>query len=237
MILDDQITQIEHGLEILDLKYDQQQLLALRNYAELLYAENSKLNLTRIPLERFAVDHILDSLAAAKHFILDSSTSLIDLGTGAGLPGIPVKIFWPQLDIVLLDAREKKVAFLKKVIRSLQLTKIEAVHGRAEDLAHASDFRERFDFSVARALAELDVYLEMAVAFVKLGGKVLGLKSQFADQEIDKARPVAAKLGCLPIDTIKYLVPCSDLCRCLVSTVKNSPTESTIPRSTKRLNN
>ena len=236
MNLDGQREVIEQGLEELSLSYADSQIDALMKYGELLYEENAKLNLTRIPAERFALDHILDSLAAAKVFIDESVTSLIDLGTGAGLPGIPIKIFWPNIKIELVEAREKKIGFLEKVIRRLGLEGVNAHHVRAEDLAHKEEYREQYDLVCARALADMSVYLELAVGFIKLGGKVVALKSDSSREEMLKAQPVAKTLGCAAIEIAKYKIPGSEIDRDIAWVTKINKTDSAYPRSIKKIN-
>ncbi|MEZ4754404.1 MAG: 16S rRNA (guanine(527)-N(7))-methyltransferase RsmG [Bdellovibrionota bacterium] len=235
--LEDQKTTLIQGLEVLSIQVEDQQINQLISYGKLLYKTNAKLNLTRIPQERFVVDHVLDSLAGAVNFIQTDDRSLIDLGTGAGLPGIPINIIWPKLKITLIDSRSKKVGFLEKVIRELKLQNIEAVHARAEDLAHQDNYREKYDLACSRALADMKVFLELAVGFVRVGGKIAALKSDGVQAEISQSQKFADDLGCGVLKTYEYSVPLQTKKYQIISTEKLKVTAQKFPRQIKKMKN
>ena len=181
------------------------QLEQLGRYSELLVEWNQKMNLTAItdPKE-MAEKHFLDSVLAARYFDFSSAQSLIDVGTGAGFPGIPLKILYPQLQVVLLDSLRKRVDFLQGIVDNLKLSSVEAVHGRAEELGRGARFRESFDVCVSRAVANLSTLSEYCTPFLKTGGVFISYKSGTADEEAEKAAGAIKKLGCRRMKTEKY---------------------------------
>ena len=156
---------------------------------------NEKINLTTIIDEKnFAVKHVIDSLTVwNKKF--DAAKNLCDVGTGAGFPAIPLKIFRPQLKITLIDSLNKRVEFLKNVTTTLELDNVICLHGRAEDLAHEKNLREKFDLVTARAVARLNSLAEYCLPFVKIGGTFAALKGKVYRDELDEAVNAIKILG------------------------------------------
>lgn len=171
------------------------------DYYNLLVEWNQKINLTAITeFKEVCLKHFLDSLSLVKMFSsfdefssAFKGKSLCDVGTGAGFPGIPLKILLPELNVTLFDSLDKRIRFLNEVITKLELHGIEAVHGRAEDLAH-SDYREAFDYSTARAVASLPVLSEYCIPFLKLGGTFIAYKSD-VDSEVKESSHALSVLG------------------------------------------
>lgn len=174
-------------------------------YYRRLIETNRVMNLTAITeFEDVVEKHFLDSVLAARYFDFSSAQSLIDVGTGAGFPGIPLKILYPQLQVVLLDSLRKRVDFLREIVDNLKLCSVEAVHGRAEEIGRDARFRESFDVCVSRAVANLSTLSEYCTPFLKTGGVFISYKSGTADGEEEKAAGAIKKLGCRRVKTEKY---------------------------------
>jgi 16S rRNA (guanine527-N7)-methyltransferase len=168
---------------------------ALQRYLELLYAANQRFNLTRVPAEEAVGRHLVDSLILLGVDTPPEGARLLDIGTGGGLPGIPLKIVRPDLCLTLLDSHGKTVAFLKATCQQLGLAGVEVVQARAEEWAHASEAREQFDRVVARAVAKMPLLVELMLPYLKVGGVALALKSAAERNEIEQARPAITALG------------------------------------------
>lgn len=166
-------TLAEWGYTLNDKQFDQ-----FVSYYEMLIETNKVMNLTSITEPKAVVSkHFLDSVALLKYVDLQSTNSLIDIGTGAGFPGIPLKILFPDLKVTLLDSLNKRVKFLQSVIEELGLDQSEAVHGRAEEFARKNEYREKFELCVSRAVANLATLSELCLPFVSVGGKFISYKS------------------------------------------------------------
>ena len=166
-----------------------QQLEQFEKYYEMLIEKNKVMNLTAITeFDEVIEKHFLDSVNICHLLDLKSEISVLDMGTGAGFPGIPLKIVFPKLNVVLADSLNKRILFLKDVIRELGLEEIEAVHGRAEELARKPEYRENFDLCVSRAVANLSTLSEYCLPFVKLGGKFVSYKSGSCEEEINDSK-------------------------------------------------
>lgn len=211
-------------------------LNAFRQYYRLLTEWNNVMNLTAITDEREVyVKHFLDSLAVNIVFeelniTRRDSLRVIDVGTGAGLPGIPLKIVFPEFHVTLLDSLNKRISFLNEVISSLQLDNTEAVHGRAEDYAHRSEYRESFDLCVSRAVANLAVLAEYCIPYVKPGGYFIAYKSGGVDAEAEGAANAVKLLGAKVEKLKKLTLPGTDIERSFVVIKKLTGTAKKYPR-------
>lgn len=175
-----------------------QQLRQFERYYELLVATNEHVNLTAITEKKDVyLKHFYDSLTVAMYEqkLKSSESTLIDIGTGAGFPSLPLKIAFPDLKITMVDALKKRVNFLQEVVDTLDLTGVEIVHGRAEDIGQNPKYRENFDYATARAVARTSVLAEYTLPFVKIGGRFLVMKGSAAYQELLDGQKALAMLG------------------------------------------
>lgn len=182
--------------ELVNIILDKTQKEQFQRYYELLIEWNSFMNLTAITeYSEVLKKHFFDSLSIVKKIDLTEINNMIDIGTGAGFPGIPLKIAFPHLRVVLLDSLGKRVKFLNHVIEELKLEEIEAIHGRAEDFAKNVKYREQFDLSVSRAVANLASLSEYCIPYTKIGGSFVSYKSVKAEEEIQNAEKAISVLG------------------------------------------
>lgn len=221
------------GAASLGLTLDDTRVDMFRRYYHALLEWNSRMNLTAVTgWEQVQRRHFLDSLSLS--CVVETchleEGRFIDVGSGAGLPGIPMRIAFPRMNGVLLDATSKKVRFLSHMIESLPLTGLEARHGRAEELAHLPDFREQFDLVVSRAVAPMPVLAELTLPFCRPGGHVVVHKTESAVVEIDEARYAIDTLGGEVRDTISIDSGDSDSGRLLFVVAKVGPTPAGFPR-------
>lgn len=202
-------------------------------YYELLTEWNSFMNLTAITeFDEVIKKHFVDSVSLIKVVpdIGEKEYTLIDVGTGAGFPGIPLKIMFPSLKVVLLDSLNKRVSFLNEVIMRLELKEIEAVHGRAEDFAKQKEYRETFDICVSRAVANLSTLSEYCMPFVKKGGLFISYKSDKITEEYENAKKAINVLGGIYENQIEFILPDSDIYRNLFVIKKIKSTPGKYPR-------
>ncbi|MDD3337641.1 MAG: 16S rRNA (guanine(527)-N(7))-methyltransferase RsmG [Lachnospiraceae bacterium] len=189
-------TKFEQGLESLNLSLSAGQMDQFMLYYELLIEKNKVMNLTGITeFDEVIEKHFLDSLSLVKAVDLKGSESVLDVGTGAGFPGIPLKIVFPDLKVVLLDSLNKRISFLNEVIEALYLDNISAVHGRAEDFARDVKYRESFDFCVSRAVSNLSSLAEYCLPYVNHGGCFVSYKSGKIEEELETAKKAVFVLG------------------------------------------
>lgn len=208
---------------------------ALLRYAELLAEKNKVMNLTAItdPAE-VARLHFLDCAALLALADLRGKR-VVDVGTGAGFPGLPLKILEPSIQLTLLDAQRKRVDFLREVCGELGLKDVECVHGRAEEFAQ--QHRETFDLAVSRAVAALPVLAELCLPLVKPGGLFLAMKSNKTDEEIEAAAPIIQTLGGEPPFVMDYRLPGSEAYQRIVTVLKARPTPPGYPRRWSKIKN
>ena len=200
-------------------------------YYELLVEWNSFMNLTGITeFQEVLQKHFEDSLAIVKGVDLNHITSVMDVGTGAGFPGLPLKIAFPHLKVVLLDSLGKRVKFLNHVIEELQLENITAIHGRAEDFARKEEYREQFDLVVSRAVANLSSLSEYCIPYTKVNGQFISYKSGKIDEELEQAKKAIFLLGGKLKNTVKFQLEGSDIERSLVIIRKETKTAKKYPR-------
>lgn len=218
-------------LEKWEIPFSSEQQEQFVTYYKMLVEKNKVMNLTAITEFDEVLDkHFLDSIALARYVDLTTSISLIDLGTGAGFPGMPLKIMFPNLKVTLADSLNKRIVFLDEVIGELGLTDIQTVHARAEDLAHNSDYRERYDYCVSRAVANLSSLSEYCLPFVRIGGTFISYKSGEIEEELAAAKKAIFLLGGQFDQVIPFQLEGTDLGRSFVLINKNKKTAKTYPR-------
>jgi 16S rRNA (guanine527-N7)-methyltransferase len=219
---------IAQGLAQLGL--DASPAAALARYGELLLEKNQVMNLTAITQpEQVARLHMLDCAALLGCAEL-KERSLIDVGTGAGFPGLVLKLLEPSLSLTLLDSQEKRLSWLSQVCAELGLEDITIVHARAEELTLYPIYRERFDYATARAVASMSVLSELCLPFVKVGGQFLAMKSVDSGDEVDAAAAAITKLGGQLEKRYDYQIPGADVRHRVILVTKLSPTPSRYPR-------
>lgn len=202
----------------------------LARYGELMVEKNKVMNLTAITdPQDVATLHMLDC-AALLNCADFSGKTLIDVGTGAGFPGLPLKILVPSLEVTLLDSLNKRVDWLNETIDALGLKGAQAVHGRAEEMGREQNFRERFDFAAARAVASLRLLCELCLPFVKVGGRFLAMKGTDCGQELDTALPAIQILGGTVEGSLEYQIPHTNVTHRVILIQKNAPTPEKYPR-------
>lgn len=204
-------------------------------YYELLTEWNRFMNLTAITDYKEVIQkHFVDSLSIIKAMDMEylqlEDICLIDIGTGAGFPGIPIKIVFPKLKITLLDSLNKRIKFLNEVISVLKLKDIETIHGRAEDYARQEKYREQYDICVSRAVANLSTLSEYSLPFTKIGGYFISYKAEDIEEEIEKSKNAVISLGGNIEEVIRFNLPDTDIKRSLVKIRKEKATNKKYPR-------
>ena len=208
----------------------EEQLEQFFTYKELLIEWNQKMNLTAIEQEEDIITkHFIDSLSTASY--IPDTAKVIDIGTGAGFPGIPLKILKKDLSITLLDSLNKRITFLEEVIRNLSLENIQAVHARAEELAHKEEYREQYDIAVSRAVAPMHTLLEYMLPYVKIGGKCICMKGPNLQEESKDLQNCLETLGG-KIEKIEEIVlPETEIKRNIMLIKKENKTPKKYPRN------
>ncbi len=221
----------EKGLEDLGITLSEKQIGQFLKYYEILVEWNSFMNLTGITeFEEVITKHFLDSLAVVKVCDPASAGSVIDIGTGAGFPGLPLKIAFPHLEVVLLDSLNKRIKFLNEVILQLGLDGIRTIHGRAEDFARDQNYRESFDLCVSRAVANLSSLSEYCLPYTALGGRFISYKSGKIDEELAEAEKAIRVLGGEVENVVKFNLADTDMERSFVVIEKKRHTPKAYPR-------
>ncbi len=229
-------TLFQDGLKELGGIISDRQLAQFEQYSNLLKEWNQKMNLTAITDDDgISVKHFLDSILPLYSMEIPQGAFMADIGTGAGFPGIPLKILRPDLTVTLVDSLNKRITFLETVCKELGLENITCIHGRAEELGKDNKFREKFDVVTSRAVANLRVLGEYCLPLVKIGGQFLALKADGVDEELSEAKPMLGSLGGGKAQVISAPLPGSDMTRKLVVIPKDKPTPSQFPRRANKI--
>lgn len=227
----DSKTILYEGSKELGLNLNDIQISQLLNYKEILIEWNKKINLTAIVKEEdILIKHFLDSLSCVKLSHFKNNIKIIDVGTGAGFPGIPIHIYYPNIKITLLDSLQKRINFLQEVYKSINLENIQFVHGRAEDYGSNGNYREKYDIAVARAVAELRVLSEYCLPFVKVGGYFICQKGPNVEGELEKSEKALSILGGEVVEKIDVKLPFRDIHHNIVVIKKTKQTPTKYPR-------
>ena len=224
-------SQFIHDLKELGVSLTDKQIEQFLIYYELLTEWNSFMNLTAITeYEDVLKKHFVDSVSLIQAVDVRKELTLIDVGTGAGFPGLALKIAYPELKVTLLDSLQKRIQFLDAVIEKLGLEGIETIHGRAEDFAKPQKLRESFDLCVSRAVANLSTLSEYCLPFVKVGGYFIPYKSEKIAQEKEEAEKALELLGGKFERQVEFMLPSSDIYRNLFVIKKVKETPKKFPR-------
>lgn len=233
-VYDEGLKLFNQGLEELGIDLSKIQIEQFIKFYEMLVEKNKVMNLTGITeFDEVIVKHFIDSLALVKVIDKDKLSddiSIIDIGTGAGFPGIPLKIAFPEIKITLLDSLNKRINFLKEVSEELGFENIEFIHGRSEDFGKNPQYREKFDICVSRAVANLATLSEFCVPFVKVGGSFVSYKAGDCGEEVKDSIKAVEKMGGKITNQLEYVVPTSDLNRVLLKIKKEKATPKAYPR-------
>ena len=215
--------------KILGVRFSVEQIEQFYKYMNLLIEWNEKMNLTAItePKE-IILKHFIDSITILKY--IDDNSKLVDVGTGAGFPGVPLSIMNPTLKITLVDSLNKRLIFLQEVVKELNLKNIEIVHARAEEFGQNKNYREKFDIATSRAVANLATLSEYLVQLVKIGGKIISMKASNAKEEINDAQKAIEVLGGKIEKIEEFDLPESDIGRTIIIIDKNKCTPAIYPR-------
>lgn len=213
----------------LEIKLDEKQKENFYEYMNLLIEWNERINLTAIiePNE-IILKHFIDSITISKY--IEENSYVLDMGTGAGFPGIPLKIIRPDIKMVLVDSLNKRINFLNEVIKELELDNIEAIHSRAEEIGKNKKYREKFDIVTSRAVANLSTLSEYLIPLAKINGKCLSMKGPNSNEEIEKSKNAIKVLGGTIEKIDEFKLPESDIERTIIEIKKVKTTPSKYPR-------
>ena len=226
------LEQLRDGAYQLGIGLTDEQIDRLDRFAALMVEANRRHNLTRITEpEAIVTLHYLDSLTTLAAADCPAKGKLVDVGAGAGFPGIPIAIARPDVSVTLVDSTRKKVEFLSVAIEGLGLANTTALHARAEDLGHQKAHREHYDLACARALGEMGVLAELCLPLVRVGGWVVAQKSTDVSEEMDRARPIIGQLGGYIEKSVDTRIPYTDITRKLLVIVKAKPCPERFPRA------
>ena len=223
--------QFEKDCKALGVTLSDEQIRQFLKYFEMLVEWNEVMNLTAITeYDEVMKKHFVDSISLCKAYDVTQNKTVIDVGTGAGFPGIPLKIAFPEIEVVLLDSLNKRIKFLNEVIEKLGLENIRTIHGRDEDFAKQKEYRENFDLCVSRAVANLSTLSEYCLPYVKTGGKFVPYKSGKIDDELSQAKKAVSVLGGKITDVVKFQLGDTEIERSFVVIEKEKNTPKKYPR-------
>ncbi|GAA3642135.1 16S rRNA (guanine(527)-N(7))-methyltransferase RsmG [Asaccharospora irregularis] len=217
---------LRKGIEELGISVNDKILQDFKVYREVLVDWNQKMNLTGIEEEREVyIKHFLDSISAITNNYIKDGMSIIDVGTGAGFPGLPLRICLKNVKLTLLDSLNKRINFLQEVSAKVGIDDIEFIHGRAEDFGKDENYREKYDIATARAVAGLPVLIEFCAPFIKLGGYFVCLKGPNANLELEEAKKAIEIMGLEFVEKIDVKLPELDLSHNILvfKKIKNTP--------------
>ena len=222
-------TELESGVRELGYEISPTQSASLLSYLEQLDVTNRSFNLTRIPREDYVKLHLLDSLTTLTCLPAGDKLSIIDIGTGAGFPGVPLAALLPSATVTLLDSTAKKVRFAADTAAACGITNCVGLHARAEVIAHDPKHRQRYDVVTSRAVAAFSTLIELMLPLVKVGGRVIALKGARADEELSGSEPLVRELGGAPAETRTVALPGTDIQRQLIVVEKIRATPGKYP--------
>ena len=223
---------MEEGVKLLGIQLSEKQLEQFYDYFQFLVEKNKVMNLTAITEEDAVITkHFCDSLCLVKGFSdIEKTVSLIDVGTGAGFPGIPLAIVTDNAEFVLMDSLNKRIKFLNEVIEICDLKNVTTIHARAEELGRDTEYREKFDYCVSRAVANMSTLLEYCIPFVRVGGVFVSYKSGDVTEEIELSKNAQKQLFCRIKDVIGFSIPNTDISRSFVVFEKKKELNKKYPR-------
>lgn len=225
------IVQFQNDLSEMGIFLTEKKLEQFLIYYEMLVEWNEVMNLTAITeFQDVMKKHFVDSISLIKAYDVTRESSVIDIGTGAGFPGLALKIAYPNLHVTLLDSLNKRILFLNAVIEKLNLSDVETIHGRAEDFAKPGKLREQYDLCVSRAVANLSTLTEYCLPFVKIGGMFISYKSEKISEEIVSAQNAISLLGGRVKEQVEFMLPKSNIYRNLFVIEKIKATQKRFPR-------
>ncbi|MBU5257153.1 16S rRNA (guanine(527)-N(7))-methyltransferase RsmG [Tissierella praeacuta] len=220
------------GVGDLGIELNEQQKKHFIKYKDLLKEWNEKINITAITNDReIDIKHFLDSLTPIVTKLFDGKKKIIDIGTGGGFPGLPLKIFNDEIQVTLLDSLNKRIIFLNEVINTLGLKDIETIHGRAEEFGKTPKYREQYDICISRAVASLNTLAEYCMPFVKVGGCFIAMKGSDIDEELKEAEKGIKLLGGKVLKKEIVRIPKSDIVHSLIIINKVQETPTKYPRA------
>ena len=229
MDLNEFSNKILNKIKFLNTKLNDFQIIQLFNYMNLLIEWNEKINLTAITNpDEIIIKHFIDSVTINE--FIEKNSKIIDIGTGAGFPGVPLKIVREDISITLMDSLNKRIVFLEEIIKKLDLKKVETVHARAEELGNNKLYRQKFDYATSRAVAPLNYLLEYMMPLVKVGGYCICMKGSNIEEELKEAESAIIKLGGKIENIWNFKLPETDIERNIIIIRKIKDTPKQFPR-------